>query len=64
MFETHRAMSLAQELVALRTEAEAKAQAAAQTNPLGLLEASKARGTAEVDRSKRTSPTARPTSNF
>jgi hypothetical protein len=44
----YEALTLAQELVGLRTEAEAKALAAARTNPAGLLEASKARATAEV----------------
>jgi outer membrane protein len=49
LFESQRALSLAQTLVALRKEAEAKAQATAQTNPAGLLDASKARGATEVD---------------
>ena len=40
---------LARELVGLRKEAEAKALPAARTNPLGLIEAAKARATAEVD---------------
>jgi outer membrane protein len=47
--ESHEALMLAQELVGLRKESEAKALAAAQTNPVGLIEASKARATAEVD---------------
>ena len=47
--ESHEALMLAQELVGLRKEAEAKALPAAQTNPVGLIEASKARATAEVD---------------
>ncbi|HEX3448800.1 MAG TPA: TolC family protein, partial [Isosphaeraceae bacterium] len=47
--ESHRALSLAHGLVGLRKEAEAKAQAAAQTNPSGLLDSSKARESAEVD---------------
>jgi outer membrane protein len=49
LFESHRALSLANGLVGLRKEAEAKAHSAAQTNPVGLLDASKARGVAEVD---------------
>jgi outer membrane protein len=49
LFESNRALSLASGLVGLRKEAEAKALAAAQTNPTGLLDASKARGVAEVD---------------
>ena len=49
LFESHRALSLAHGLVGLRKEAEAKAHAAAQTNPAGFLDASKARGVAEVD---------------
>jgi hypothetical protein len=47
--ESHEALMLAQELVALRKETEAKALPAAQTNPVGLIEASKARATAEVE---------------
>jgi outer membrane protein len=47
--ESYEALALAQELVGLRKEAEAKALAAARTNPAVLLEASKARATAEVD---------------
>ena len=47
--ESHEALTLAQELVDLRKEAEAKALPGAQTNPVGLIEASKARATAEVD---------------
>jgi outer membrane protein len=47
--ESHRALSLAHGLVGLRKEAEAKALTAAQTNPSGLLDASKARGVAEVE---------------
>ncbi|WZP00200.1 TolC family protein [Isosphaeraceae bacterium EP7] len=49
MSESHEALILAQELVELRKEAEEKALPAAQTNPVGLIEASKARTTAEVD---------------
>jgi len=49
IYESHRALSLAEGLVALRKEAEAKSHAAAQTNPAGLLDASKARGVGEVD---------------
>jgi outer membrane protein len=52
LFECHRALSLAHGLVVLRKEAEGKAHATAQTNPAGLLDASKARGTAEVDEVK------------
>jgi outer membrane protein TolC len=47
--ESHEALMLAQELVGLRKEAEEKALHGAQTNPVGLIEASKARATAEVD---------------
>jgi outer membrane protein TolC len=49
LFESNRALSLAHGLVGLRKEAEAKALAVARINPAGLLEASKARGVAEVD---------------
>ena len=46
---THEALTLAQELVGLRKEAEARIQDQARTNPGAVLDASKARGTAEVD---------------
>jgi outer membrane protein TolC len=42
-------LSLARELVGLRKEAESKALEQARTNPAAALEASKGRGTAEVD---------------
>ena len=47
--ESYEALMLSQELVAVRKEAEAKALPNAMTNPATLIEASKARGTAEVN---------------
>ena len=47
--ESHEALMLAREMVGLRKEAEVKALPGAQTDPIGLIEASKARATAEVD---------------
>jgi outer membrane protein TolC len=52
LFESHRALSLAHSLVGLRKEAETKAHVEVQTNPAGFLDASKSRGTAEVDEVK------------
>ncbi len=49
LFESQRALSLAQSLVPLRKEAEAKAYTEAKAKPVGLLQASRARGVAEVD---------------
>jgi outer membrane protein len=47
--ESYEVLTLSQELVAVRKEAETKALPNAMTNPAPLIEASKARGTAEVD---------------
>jgi outer membrane protein len=47
--ESQAALTLTRELVGLRKEAETKALAAAKMNPTGLLAATKARATAEVD---------------
>jgi outer membrane protein len=49
LWESHEALKLANELVAVRKETEAKALPGAMTNPAALLEAAKARGTAEVE---------------
>ena len=47
--ESYESLMLAQELVGLRKEAAANAYATAKANPSGLLVASKAQATAEVD---------------
>jgi outer membrane protein len=49
LIAAHDAMRLAHELLGLRKEAEARALAAARSDPNGLLRASKDRATAEVD---------------
>ena len=47
--ESHAALTMAHDLVALRQEAESKALPSAMTNPVAMLEAAKARGMAQVD---------------